>query len=108
MGVTKAYIFTDHQNYLASMAKALAHPARVAILEHLIEYKTCMNNELIRKLGLAQATISQHLMELKKVGLVRGTNSGTSMNYYIDANVWEKVKKDFSVFFGTQVDQNCS
>lgn len=65
MGVTKTEIFTEQQNHLASILKALAHPARIAILQHIIKQNACICNDLVEELGLAQATISQHLKELK-------------------------------------------
>ena len=92
MGITKADLFTEEQNELATLAKAFAHPARIAILEHLLKTNQCINSDLVKELGLAQATISQHLKELKSIGLIAGTVEGTSMCYCIDDKVWEKVK----------------
>ncbi len=65
MGLTKSEIFTAEQNTLASLFKVLGHPARIAILQYIIDQKTCICNDLVDELGLAQATISQHLKELK-------------------------------------------
>ena len=73
MGVSKTNLFTDEQNEIASIAKALAHPARVAILQHLLQTKGCINSDLVNELGLAQSTISQHLKELKALGIIQGT-----------------------------------
>ena len=67
MGVTKTDLFTEQQNELARYAKALGHPARIAILEYLLEANACINGDLVEELGLAQATISQHLRELKEL-----------------------------------------
>lgn len=92
MGISKTDLFTSEQNELALVAKAFAHPARVAILEHLIRANQCINSDLVEELGLAQATISQHLKELKSVGLIKGTVEGTSMCYCINAEVWNGVK----------------
>lgn len=92
MGISKTDLFTEEQNELALVAKAFAHPARVAIIEHLIKANQCINSDLVEELGLAQATISQHLKELKSVGLIAGTVEGTSMCYCINAEVWNKVK----------------
>lgn len=83
MGLTKAEIFTDRQNRLAAMMKALAHPARIAIIQHLIKTQACVCGDLVDELGLAQATISQHLKELKTAGLIQGTIEGTSVCYCI-------------------------
>src|SRR5690554_7015652 len=79
MGVTKTNLFTTEQNELAKVAKALAHPARVAILQHLLKTNTCINGDLVQELGLAQATISQHLRELKEIGIIQGTIEGVSV-----------------------------
>jgi len=79
MGLTKSEIFTDKQNRLAGMMKALAHPARIAIVQHLIKTNACINGDLVEELGLAQPTISQHLKELKNAGLIQGTIEGTSV-----------------------------
>ncbi|MFY0599166.1 MAG: winged helix-turn-helix transcriptional regulator [Cyclobacteriaceae bacterium] len=100
MGVTKSDLFTESQNEIAAMAKALAHPARVAILQHLVRTNACINSDLVLELGLAQATISQHLKELKTLGLIRGTVEGTSMCYCINAEVWMRVEKRFKELFG--------
>lgn len=93
MGLTKSDLFTQEQNTLATYAKAFAHPARVAILEHLLKTNQCINSDLVEELGLAQATISQHLKELKTIGLIAGTVEGTSMCYCINKHVWEEVDK---------------
>lgn len=92
MGVTKTEKFTQHQNAIASLAKALAHPARIAILEYLLKNQSCICGDLVEELPLAQATISQHLKELKGVGLIKGEIEGTSVCYCIDAEVWEETK----------------
>jgi DNA-binding HxlR family transcriptional regulator len=73
MGITMTEIFTDKQNKLASMMKALAHPARIAIIQHLVKAQACICGDLVDELGLAQATISQHLKELKTAKLIQGT-----------------------------------
>ncbi len=93
MGVTKVDLFTEEQNELALFAKAFAHPARIAILEHLLKTDQCINSDLVQELGLAQATISQHLKELKSIGLILGTVEGTSMCYCINSKMWNKVEE---------------
>lgn len=110
MGLTRTELFTDVQNELATLAKALAHPARVAIIEHLLETKACINNDLIAELGLAQATISQHLKELKAVGIIQGTIEGVSMSYCINPQRWEEIQSMFAGLFeryGTMGGQCC-
>ncbi|MEO8173814.1 MAG: metalloregulator ArsR/SmtB family transcription factor [Sediminibacterium sp.] len=105
MGLTKSEIFSDKQNRLANMMKALAHPARIAIIQKLIKANACICGDLVDELGLAQSTISQHLKELKNAGLIRGTIEGTSMCYCIDEKVWKQFRKEFETFF---VDYNRS
>ena len=93
MGVSKTTLFTEAQNELALMAKAFAHPARIAIIEHLIKANSCINSDLVEELGLAQATISQHLKELKSLGIIMGTVEGTSMSYCINPEVWNTIRE---------------
>lgn len=99
MGITKSNLFTAEQNQMAKIAKVLAHPARIAIIEHLIQANTCFNGELVLNLGLAQATISQHLRELKEIGLVQGSIEGASVCYCIDTVRWQEIQKTFEAFF---------
>lgn len=99
MGITKTEIFSERQNRLAGMMKALAHPARIAIIQQLVKSNTCICGDLVDELGLAQSTISQHLKELKSVGLIQGTIEGTSRCYCIDEKVWKKFSKEFETFF---------
>ena len=106
MGLTKTEIFTEKQNKLALMMKALAHPARIAIIQHLIKSQACICGDLVEELGLAQATISQHLKELKNAGLIKGTIDGTSVCYCIDGKVWNQYKSMFEAFFITYVNKD--
>jgi len=99
MGLTKTEIFTEKQNKLATMMKSLAHPARIAIVQHLIKINSCICGDLVDELGLAQPTISQHLKELKNIGLIQGTIEGTSVCYCIDQKVWKQFKTSFENFF---------
>ncbi|GGZ12527.1 transcriptional regulator [Echinicola pacifica] len=107
MGVTKSNLFTNNQNQLAQVAKVFAHPARVAIVEHLLHANSCINSDLVQELGLAQATISQHLRELKEMGIVKGTIEGVSVNYCIDAARWKETKNLFLQFFDRYQDLSC-
>jgi len=84
MGTTKTHIFTQDQNDLAAMAKALAHPARIAILQYLAGLNTCVCGDIVDEIGLAQSTISQHLKALKTAGLIHGEINGTSVCYCIN------------------------
>lgn len=103
MGITKTAIFNEQQNRLAVRLKALAHPARIAILQHIIKQRACICNDLVQELGLAQATISQHLRELKNIGIIKGNIEGTSVCYCIDEAVWESVKAELQAFFAQDV-----
>jgi len=81
MGATKTEQFTKQQNRLAALLKALAHPARIAIVEHLLKAQSCICNDLVNELPLAQPTVSQHLKELKNAGIIQGTVAGASVCY---------------------------
>ncbi|MES2375527.1 MAG: metalloregulator ArsR/SmtB family transcription factor [Bacteroidota bacterium] len=99
MGATKTDLFTKEQNDLAVMAKAIAHPARIAILQYLVRKNACVCGDLVEELGLAQATTSQHLKELKNAGIIQGTIEGVSICYCIDPKVWKQYNALFSSFF---------
>ena len=99
MGVTKTDLFTQEQNTFAQMGKVFSHPARVAILQFLLKANACINSDLVQELGLAQATISQHLKELKTIGIIKGTVEGASMNYCINEEKWLEFKSLFEQFF---------
>ena len=99
MGVTKNDHFTKSQNEMALAAKAFAHPARIAILEFLLKSDSCINGDLVNELGLAQATISQHLRELKDIGIIQGTIEGTKVNYCINPTRWTELKEKFIQIF---------
>jgi predicted transcriptional regulator len=108
MGLTKSEIFSEEQNQLAQLLKAMAHPARIAILQQLMKSETCICGDLVDELGLAQATISQHLKELKNAGLIQGTIEGASVCYCINPETWKMLKKKTSSFFANfQVAKNC-
>ena len=91
MGLTKTEIFSNEQNRLAVLFKALAHPARIAILQQIIQANACICGDLVNELGLAQATISQHLKELKTAGIIQGTIEGVSVCYCINPTVWQEL-----------------
>lgn len=100
MGLTKTEIFTEEQNKLATMMKALAHPARIAILQQIISANACICGELVEELGLAQATISQHLKELKNAGIIQGTIEGVTVCYCIEPAAWKLLQDTLAAFFG--------
>jgi ArsR family transcriptional regulator len=107
MGLTKSEIFTNKQNTVAAIAKVLGHPARIAILEFLIKLETCVCGDLVKDIGLAQPTISQHLKELKKVGLIKGKIEGTSVCYCIDQENWDKIRHTLNQFLNKNSANNC-
>lgn len=100
MGTTKVELFSDVQNDLAQAAKAFAHPARVAIIQYLLRSDACINGDLVQELGLAQATISQHLKELKDIGIIQGTIEGSRTNYCINPLRWAEIQNQFMEIFG--------
>lgn len=106
MGLTKTEIFTDAQNEIATLAKAFAHPARVAILHHLFKADSCICGDLVEQIGLAQPTISQHLKELKKLDLIQGNIEGTSVCYCINMDNWTKMKSIISEFLNQDLNKN--
>lgn len=103
MGVSKSELFTDKQNQIAQLAKVFGHPARVAILEHLFKIDSCVCGDLVSEIGLAQPTISQHLKELKKLGLIQGTIEGTSVCYCINSVIWSEMKQLFTEFLNQDI-----
>jgi len=84
MGTSKTEHFTDKQNQIATIAKALGHPARIAIIEHLLKVNACICGDIVNELPLAQPTVSQHLKELKNAGLIKGNIEGNAICYCID------------------------
>lgn len=107
MGLTKSEEFTKIQNDLAALGKALGHPARIAIIQFLIRRKACVCGDIVDELPLSQSTVSQHLAELKKVGLIKGDIEGPSVCYCIDEKVWGKAKKAFNDLFESYKDPGC-
>ena len=97
MGITKSDLFTDHQNDVATLAKAIAHPARVAIIEHLLKVNACICNDIVNELPLAQPTISQHLKELKNAGIIKGNIEGNAICYCINEKIFDKIKGFFNI-----------
>lgn len=103
MGLTKSEIFTKEQNQISNLAKVLGHPARVAIIQHLFKTDSCICGDLVNEIGLAQPTISQHLKELKKIGLIKGNIEGTSICYCIDIDNWSKMKSILNIFLNQDI-----
>lgn len=91
MGATKSEYFTKVQNERATIFKAMGHPARLAILEHLLKVNSCICNDIVLKLPLSQPTISQHLRELKNAGLIKGSIEGNRICYCINDKTLETI-----------------
>ena len=105
MGLTKTTVFSDKENKLAGIAKALGHPARIAIIRVLLKKQDCICGELVHELPLSQATISQHLKVLKEAGLIRGEVEGRRSCYCINGKVWNEAQKILDEFFDTYVPE---
>lgn|SRR5690606_19353023 len=97
MGVSKTEHFTEHQNKLAVLAKALAHPARIAILDYLASVDTCICGDIVKEIQLAQPTVSQHLKELKNAGLIQGSIEGNAICYCINENALQIISNYIEV-----------
>jgi DNA-binding transcriptional ArsR family regulator len=99
MGTNKAEEFSVKDNRVAKYAKALSHPARVAILKFLSKQKSCICGDIVNELPLSQSTVSQHLKELKAAGLIKGVIEGASVCYCIDLKSWDKAKETMNDLF---------
>jgi DNA-binding transcriptional ArsR family regulator len=106
MGLAKTEMFTDQQNEIAQFAKVFGHPARVAILQQLFKIEGCYCGDLVNEIGLAQPTISQHLKELKHLGLIKGNVEGTSVCYCINTKNWTQMKKTMLQFLDQDISNN--
>lgn len=110
MGITKSEHFTDEQNELAILAKAIGHPARIAIIQHLIKVNSCVCGDIVNELPLAQPTVSQHLKELKNAGLIKGNFEGASICYCLNEEGFEKIKgffKNINDYLENKKNQCC-
>jgi DNA-binding transcriptional ArsR family regulator len=107
MGISRTEEFKLKDIRIARYAKALAHPARIAILNVLIKKKSCMCGNIVDELPLSQSTVSQHLKELKQAGLIKGDIDGASVCYCIDEKEWEVAKGKFDQLFDSFEGQDC-
>ncbi len=101
MGATKAEEFSVKDNRLSKYAKALSHPARVAILKLLVKQNSCICGDIVEELPLSQSTVSQHLKELKEAGLIKGEIDGVKICYCIDEAEWKKARQILDELFGS-------
>lgn len=106
MGLTKTEEFTVKQNKIAKYCKALAHPARIAILEVLIKKNSCICGDIVDELPLSQSTVSQHLKELKEAGILKGETEGAKVCYCINGKEWEIAKNYMNLLFSNYETKN--
>jgi DNA-binding transcriptional ArsR family regulator len=107
MGLTKTEGFTKNQVDLARLAKALGHPARIAIIQFLASRNACICGDIVDELPLSQSTVSQHLKELKNAGLIKGEIEGPSVCYCINEKVWMKASKTLNDLFASVSLKDC-
>jgi len=107
MGATKTEHFTEKQNQIATIAKALGHPARIAIIEYLLKVNECICGDIVNELPLAQPTVSQHLKELKNAGLIKGNIEGNAICYCIDETTFDILNAYFSTIIAVTKEQKC-
>lgn len=106
MGAGKHDEFSVRHNRISRYAKALSHPARVAILQFLIKKNACVCGDIVDELPLSQSTVSQHLKELKEAGLIKGEIEGAKVCYCIDGNEWKEAKAWLNQLFDSYKDGN--
>ena len=99
MTYAKTAAFTTDQQQLARVAKALAHPARVAIIQLLASKTTCISGDIAAELPLSRTTVSQHLQELKALDLIRGEIDGLTVCYCLNTDLLRRVHQQFNAFF---------
>ena len=104
--MNKTGVFDNELQNLARFAKAISHPARLAILKYLSEAKTCISGDISEFLPLSRSTVSQHLNELKELGLIHGEIDGLKVNYCLCGSSIEKYKKSLTAFFNN-IDTTC-
>lgn len=107
MGRSKTDHFTEQQNQIALIAKALGHPARVAIIDHLLKVNACIGNAILEEIPLAQPTISQHLKVLRDANLIKGTIDGNAICYCINETTFELLNTYFKNITTNVIHQNC-
>ncbi|WP_338410059.1 metalloregulator ArsR/SmtB family transcription factor [uncultured Flavobacterium sp.] len=96
MGASKSDFFSEEQNEMASLFKSISHPARIAIIQYLLSVDTCICGDIVKIIPLAQPTVSQHLKELKRVGIIKGTIEGTAICYCLNIEIVKKIELYFA------------
>ena len=108
MTYTKAAAFTSKEQQLAILAKAFSHPARIAIIKLLARQKTCISGNIAQDLPLSRTTVSQHLQELKAIGLIKGEIDGLKVCYCLNPDMIKQVKAQFDALFSLALESgNC-
>lgn len=98
--------FTEEQKEIADYFKVFSNPVRIAILQHIIDQRACICSDLVDEIGLAQATISQHLKEIKEAGIIQGNVEGKSICYCINPKEWKNIQQLFNKFFDQNIVAN--
>jgi predicted transcriptional regulator len=106
MGASKSDSFSIAQNEMATLFKALSHPARIAIVDYLLSVDSCICSDIVNELPLAQPTISQHLAALKNANIIKGTIEGTAICYCINQDTIDKIENHFSTI-GHKLKNKC-
>lgn len=107
MGATKTEQFKDKHNNIATLIKALGHPARIAIVEYLLKVDECICGDIVNELPLSQPTVSQHLKELKNAGLIQGSVEGNAICYCLDEKAIAKLRDYFTNMSVKLQKKNC-
>jgi predicted transcriptional regulator len=107
MGASKSASFSTEHNEIATLFKAMSHPARIAIIEYLLSVDTCICGDIVNELPLAQPTISQHLKELKNASIIKGNIEGTAICYCINPDTIQKIEQHFSMISSKLENQCC-
>lgn len=108
MGLSKSHIFSKQHQDLALIFRVLSNPARLAIIEYIIKQENCICGDLVNEIGLAQPTISQHLKEIKSIGLLKGHIEGPQIKYCIESKKWEEIKLALELFFNQSKPFDCT
>ena len=107
MGASKSESFSVEQNEMATLFRALSHPARIAIVDYLLTVDTCICGDIVNELPLAQPTVSQHLKELKNAGVIKGNIEGNAICYCIDEKTLNVLKEYFTKIIFAVSSKNC-
>lgn len=106
MGASKSDFFTQQQNQTADIFKALGHPARIAIIEYILSMNTCICGDLVEVLPLSQATVSQHLRELKNANIIQGTIEGNGVCYCLNEETIKQTKAILEIYIESSEKKN--